>query len=415
MTSIIDQKWINHGVKQALETVPSDDVLVSPPSCADRRLDPQEWDITMVQTSAVNLKLRNPKFLGHSKVPPLLQSIEIAALDLMDGENEPYEQCSKISLREFTEDLLETSFKAIHDDLKKEVFPFEQSNIYILKGISKIISKHSHTGGGNSLNVEVNKIWNGFWKIYNQRFIHSVDEFRELIGLDQPMLVMGIQNEFVKVFRLHRKFILPGFFKGTFRFNSKDLAEPIQLVNPVRQVVKGTYEAVERAVRQNPSIQKARGENQLFLEFFKKERRISGQGDFRGFSIYLFRNGDKWLAECSLSMGNKPFLQQVCEEPVFVLWDIRRNPIDIFFQLPIEAAGRIVPAAGDLNSIPFYARSTHPSILRHAFVQSVDKNSYTGSICMENTRERILALHRGRTGLDPFLCLLEQMRAANGF
>jgi hypothetical protein len=234
------------------------------------------------------------------------------------------------------------------------------------------------------------------------------------LGRVKPSLLVSVRNS-----PRDKRMLLYGF-RGKWanglslntgdKIDLSDLDEPISVPNPFYQLALHAFAEAQSAFR---SIKRPGDENgeevrdQAFLQLVRKERLLEGVGEYRKFSIRL-QPPD--VLRISLSLGNRPFLQQVGVSPTFIYWDLKKYPVHIFFQFPLTEFTQI--ERGLVTNAIFFVESNHPSIFRHAFVRRYRENSRVGTICTEATSLRILNLLRSGPSFDPVVCLLEQMRAA---
>ena len=173
----------------------------------------------------------------------------------------------------------------------------------------------------------------------------------------------------------------------------------------------------------------------LFQHRFMAAEKLSGKGENRAFQIELFplRDG-KYRFRLKRSMGSKPFLMQVCRacsccavergqpkcpKATYVLWDLKKYPIDVVFEKIVRPEDEFVLDSwlGTWEQIVFKAECRHKSILRHPFVSNRGKmlstGMYSGAICLEKTAYRILSENSQHTeGLNPVFLLLQLLKAA---
>jgi hypothetical protein len=335
---------------------------------------------------------------------------ETSLFDLMamlEGEDNWHADGIEISWQELVGDILESSFQSMYTLSGYFRSEYRLPSLHLFRLVSEIIS------GQNPQKAPVpaaDEFSNNFTKIrsrMSKKFIQAPGPSIKDMAGDKPALIMASHSKNMVVAQLRKDFPVSKDIILRKKISGNDIEDYFTIRNPLYQMVVSIYQTMERALRPRMNKKKEDQADRLFLDGLEKQRVLHGKGKYKNFSIRFYRNRGRSAVRLILSLGNKPFLQQVSSKPaVFIFWDLKKYPISVFFQQHMS------DDEIDLANIGLYAQCRHTSIWRHAFIKRTQKYPPVGSICMEYTNWRILALHRRYSRFNPAACLIEQLRAA---
>jgi hypothetical protein len=189
-----------------------------------------------------------------------------------------------------------------------------------------------------------------------------------------------------------------------------DIDKEVLIANPFFQTISRVCTVVRDTrvndVGEEDEIQRDR----VFLEHFKGHKLLHGVGEYRGFSLDCYKSNGESFARLGLCFSDKPFLQQVDHDPIFIFWDFEKNPVFVFIDGQLEMPGN--EQNWQLAEARLLIHCRHPSIWSHAFVKSIDRRRSLGAICTEDTLNRTISMHNRFERFDPISCLLDQIRTA---
>jgi hypothetical protein len=312
------------------------------------------------------------------------------------------------SLQEISDDLLESfldlAYGLLQDSANGDSLPAAR----LFRRIWEVITRQESPAQLIPAKFDFNKEFNMMRRKIKEAYGGFPGRVLEPVARKQPILVVGSQNPTMVILGLRN---VSSSLRGSIQdrqFMRSDLERYFPLQNPFYQSVVGAYDDMRWKIQHLTFDEQSDCLDRTFLEMFSGKRLWRGQGPYKNFSMEFIRATDRPSARIAMSLGNKPFLQQVSQDPIFILWDLKKYPVSVFVQHPLDGAVDLTA----LSTIPVQTKCAHPSIYRHAFVNRARNHPHVGSICMEDTRRRILSVQRRQDHFDPAIYLLEQIRGA---
>jgi hypothetical protein len=398
---------------QVIRKVPQYMLLL--PGTGGNLQDLRQWVAVPFHPKALDPKITAAamSIIPPSREPGLRVS-EVPVEDPKNGEEDgsPLPVPFMDLVRDLREVTLEYLFKLFHPHMSRQTV----KTLRIFRRIWEIISEQPQLPLSSQARASAEFL--GVWKDLRPGPNGEAQFFKSSLspsGRLKPSLLASVRsrlqdNKEMLLYGLRGKWAEKLSPNPGEKIELSDLDEPVCFPNPFYHLALQAFGEAEGAFHSSRRPEDEKGEearDQAFLQRLRRAWVLEGVGEYKKFQIHFHPSEFLTL---SMSLGKKPFLQQVGVSPIFVYWDLKKHPIYVFAQFSLNECTQI--ERGMLTNTVFFAESDHPSILRHAFVRRVRENSPAGSICTESTSLRILNLLRSGPSFDPVFCFLEQMRAA---
>jgi hypothetical protein len=314
-------------------------------------------------------------------------------------------------LPELIRDLRESTLNRLYSFIRPRMATQTINILRLFRRCWEIISGGPLSQQHTLSNAEFTSLWKNLRRDSNRNASLGLGA-----GADElkPGLLLRREARDMLFFRLRRNYTARDFaVPDRQRIGMFHLEEPVPIPNPFYEIALHVLDEANQAVQSfRPFSEKEKEEEEKdhsFLTCLKDRRLLRGSGKYKSFSLSEPCSLSGTFIRLSLDMGEKPFLQQVSQEPLYVYWDLGEHRINIVLQLKLEDGE--LPLTS-VTSFAFFAVSDHPSVCRHAFVRRLEGHETVGTICTEHTNQRILSLHKSSPSFDPVACMLEQMEGA---